>query len=247
MIGQSAAGQGHEIFNLTEKELLYKQKIGMELLEVANIISPGISRRVSWLNSFICLYLCNSIIVYLDLTTKHFETVWVNKGYMNHFNIKIIILDWEELFSMNSRQLWHATPGENFQLEKYLRITWKMLWRYHLITNSEISYYYYYFIGGQKVFDWMHTDLQLWTCMPSRGTLSNNCPLGLAGAWNISGQSWLKVIMIEDEVGKCTIDRKVIGFLKFDWLIIELCQKIMLLSNKVRYWRWSIPDFWLVP
>ena len=36
--------QGHEIFNLTEKELLYKQKIGMELLEVANIISPGISR-----------------------------------------------------------------------------------------------------------------------------------------------------------------------------------------------------------
>jgi len=44
MIGQSAAGQGHEIFNLTEKELLYKQKIGMELLEVANIISPGISR-----------------------------------------------------------------------------------------------------------------------------------------------------------------------------------------------------------
>ena len=35
MIGQSAAGQGHEIFNLTEKELLYKQKIGMELLEVA--------------------------------------------------------------------------------------------------------------------------------------------------------------------------------------------------------------------
>ena len=41
---QSEAGQGHEIFNLTEKELLYKQKIGMELLEVANIISPGISR-----------------------------------------------------------------------------------------------------------------------------------------------------------------------------------------------------------
>eukprot|EP00092_Neocalanus_flemingeri_P038962 GFUD01042416.1.p1 GENE.GFUD01042416.1~~GFUD01042416.1.p1 ORF type:complete len:551 (+),score=82.13 GFUD01042416.1:176-1828(+) len=44
MIGQSATGQGHEIFNLTEKELLYKQKIGMELLEVANRISPGISR-----------------------------------------------------------------------------------------------------------------------------------------------------------------------------------------------------------
>jgi len=44
MIGQSATGQGHEIFNLTEKELLYKQKIGMELLEVANTISPGISR-----------------------------------------------------------------------------------------------------------------------------------------------------------------------------------------------------------
>ena len=36
MIGQSAAGQGHEIFNLTEKELLYKQKIAVELLEVAN-------------------------------------------------------------------------------------------------------------------------------------------------------------------------------------------------------------------
>ena len=46
MIGQSATGQGHEIFNLTEKELLYKQKIGMELLEVANKISPGwISER----------------------------------------------------------------------------------------------------------------------------------------------------------------------------------------------------------
>ena len=42
MIGQSATGQGHEIFNLTEKELLYKQKIGMELLEVANKISPGL-------------------------------------------------------------------------------------------------------------------------------------------------------------------------------------------------------------
>ena len=42
MIGQSATGQGHEIFNLTEKELLYKQKIGMELLEVANTISPGV-------------------------------------------------------------------------------------------------------------------------------------------------------------------------------------------------------------
>ena len=27
MIGQSATGQGHEIFNLTEKELVYKQKV----------------------------------------------------------------------------------------------------------------------------------------------------------------------------------------------------------------------------
>lgn len=44
MIGQSATGQGHEIFNLSEKELVYKQKIGLELLEVANRISPGISR-----------------------------------------------------------------------------------------------------------------------------------------------------------------------------------------------------------
>jgi len=44
MIGQSATGQGHEIFNLTEKELVYKQKIALELLEVANCISPGISR-----------------------------------------------------------------------------------------------------------------------------------------------------------------------------------------------------------
>jgi len=44
MIGQSANGQGHEIFNLSEKELVYKQKIALELLEVANRISPGISR-----------------------------------------------------------------------------------------------------------------------------------------------------------------------------------------------------------
>jgi len=44
MIGQSATGQGHEIFNLTEKELVYKQKIALELLEVANRISPGVSR-----------------------------------------------------------------------------------------------------------------------------------------------------------------------------------------------------------
>ena len=29
---------------IISQELLYKQKIGMELLEVANIISPGISR-----------------------------------------------------------------------------------------------------------------------------------------------------------------------------------------------------------
>jgi hypothetical protein len=27
MIGQSATGQGHEIFNLSEKELVYKQKV----------------------------------------------------------------------------------------------------------------------------------------------------------------------------------------------------------------------------
>lgn len=44
MIGQSATGQGHEIYNLSEKELLYKQRISLELLEVANRISPGISR-----------------------------------------------------------------------------------------------------------------------------------------------------------------------------------------------------------
>ena len=30
--------QGHEIYNLSEKELLYKQRIGLELLEVANRI-----------------------------------------------------------------------------------------------------------------------------------------------------------------------------------------------------------------
>ena len=44
MIGQSAVGQGHEIFSLSEKELLYKQNICMELLEVANRISPGKQR-----------------------------------------------------------------------------------------------------------------------------------------------------------------------------------------------------------
>ena len=27
MIGQSATGQGHEVFNLSEKELVYKQKV----------------------------------------------------------------------------------------------------------------------------------------------------------------------------------------------------------------------------
>ena len=32
MIGQSANGQGHEIFNLSEKELVYKQKVRQETL-----------------------------------------------------------------------------------------------------------------------------------------------------------------------------------------------------------------------
>ena len=31
MIGQSATGQGHEIFNLSEKELVYKQKVSSHL------------------------------------------------------------------------------------------------------------------------------------------------------------------------------------------------------------------------
>ena len=31
--------QGHEIYNLSEKELLYKQRISLELLEVKFILS----------------------------------------------------------------------------------------------------------------------------------------------------------------------------------------------------------------
>jgi len=33
MIGQSATGQGHEVFNLSEKELVYKQKVNLKVLE----------------------------------------------------------------------------------------------------------------------------------------------------------------------------------------------------------------------
>ena len=36
MIGQSATGQGHEVFNLSEKELVYKQKVKPEVLEKTN-------------------------------------------------------------------------------------------------------------------------------------------------------------------------------------------------------------------
>uniref|UniRef100_A0A0K2TV79 Protein msta n=2 Tax=Lepeophtheirus salmonis TaxID=72036 RepID=A0A0K2TV79_LEPSM len=44
MIGQSSYGTGSEIFELHEKDLLQKQKLCTEILEVANKISPGVSR-----------------------------------------------------------------------------------------------------------------------------------------------------------------------------------------------------------
>jgi len=78
MIGQSAAGQGHEIFNLTEKELLYKQKIAVELLEVANKISPGVSR----LRGVILYELQATLAAYArrkfsagEISTDHMRTV----------------------------------------------------------------------------------------------------------------------------------------------------------------------------
>ena len=37
----STHNQGHEIYNLSEKELLYKQRISLELLEVKSILSVG--------------------------------------------------------------------------------------------------------------------------------------------------------------------------------------------------------------
>jgi hypothetical protein len=43
MIGQST-GMGNDLHDLNEKDIVHKQKLCMEILNVANVISPGISR-----------------------------------------------------------------------------------------------------------------------------------------------------------------------------------------------------------
>ena len=40
MIGQST-GMGNDLHELNEKDIVHKQKLCMEILNVANIISPG--------------------------------------------------------------------------------------------------------------------------------------------------------------------------------------------------------------
>lgn len=47
MIGQSTVGTGSELFDLTERELVYKQKLCMEILDVANRLSPGRNQLIS--------------------------------------------------------------------------------------------------------------------------------------------------------------------------------------------------------
>ena len=50
----STHNQGHEIYNLSEKELLYKQRISLELLEVKSILSLAfkILCTCTWQSSF---------------------------------------------------------------------------------------------------------------------------------------------------------------------------------------------------
>ena len=42
MIGQST-GMGNDLHDLNEKDIVHKQKLCMEILNVANVISPGIN------------------------------------------------------------------------------------------------------------------------------------------------------------------------------------------------------------
>jgi hypothetical protein len=42
MIGQST-GMGNDLHDLNEKDIVHKQKLCMEILNVANIISPGVN------------------------------------------------------------------------------------------------------------------------------------------------------------------------------------------------------------
>ena len=46
MIGQST-GMGNDLHELNEKDIVHKQKLCMEILNVANIISPGKSFNIS--------------------------------------------------------------------------------------------------------------------------------------------------------------------------------------------------------
>jgi len=94
MIGQSASGQGHEIFNLTEKELLYKQKIGLELLDVANRISPGISR----LRGVILYELQATLAVY---ARRKFSSGEISVEHMRNImkEVKKYLLDCIQIFS----------------------------------------------------------------------------------------------------------------------------------------------------
>lgn len=94
MIGQSATGQGHEIFALSEKELLYKQKICMELLEVANRISPGISR----LRGVILYELQATLSAY---ARRKFSSGEISTEHMNNImkEVKKYLLECIQIFS----------------------------------------------------------------------------------------------------------------------------------------------------
>ena len=56
MIGQ----QANSLNDLNEKDLVYKQKLCMEILGVANIISPGnIIQQCITINNIFISFLCN--------------------------------------------------------------------------------------------------------------------------------------------------------------------------------------------
>ena len=88
--------QGHEIYNLSEKELLYKQRISLELLEVKSILSVAFKflalalgttwHSISKALSQICLpQVANRIspgisrlrgVILYELQVEHFQQLW---------------------------------------------------------------------------------------------------------------------------------------------------------------------------
>ena len=92
----STHNQGHEIYNLSEKELLYKQRISLELLEVKSILSVAFKflalalgttwHSISKALSQICLpQVANRIspgisrlrgVILYELQVEHFQQLW---------------------------------------------------------------------------------------------------------------------------------------------------------------------------